>query len=535
MSGELAEAIPPDPSLAGTLAGDIFINSSAKFTSETLFGVALHEIGHALGLASSTDPSSVMFDTFNHNLTLSASDIVSIRSLYGARAADAHEGQTGNGSISASTRIKYSSSFDGSTPLVIFGDITTASDVDVYYLPVPDTYSGPMTLRLQTTGVSLLAPRLTITDAQGAVLASTAGSNTEGEVLSLSVPQVTADGKYYIRVEAAANATFKVGTYGLAATFDRLLQPSELALDSVLRGAYDSLSPQDIVALFKNPSGSTFNDDLNGDNTQGTASLLSTLPGFAANTRFRTTASISTPTDVDFYHVKAPSTQSNAPVVLTAMVRAVAPNGAVQRIELFDSHQTRISSTILANGNGTLTVQAAGLPANTDYYVRVGGGQVGNYQLDIVFGSKAAEVTTFSQGTVPVGRQLSTALYVGQTQVFGFTLSAVGSVGTYVRLAIIDAIGHEVYSLTGSAGDTVSGATGFLAPGEYRLQVVSLGARSPASFVIRGTVFTDPIGPQRQESATAPLFRDPKTPGAYLYPDGTQSMEAFLWGLWSIV
>ena len=169
---ELAVATPPDASLAGTLAGDIYFNSSASFTPTTLFGVALHEVGHALGVASSSDPASVMFDTFNNNLTLSASDVTAIRALYGARAPDAHEGAIGNGTIQNSTRIQYDSVTDVSTPLVIFGDVTTRADVDVFYLPTPDTYSGPMSVRLQTTGISLLAPKLSVTDKNGNVLAS---------------------------------------------------------------------------------------------------------------------------------------------------------------------------------------------------------------------------------------------------------------------------------------------------------------------------------------------------------------------------
>ena len=60
MASELAVAIPPDPTLAGTLAGDIYLNARATFTPESLYSVALHEVGHALGIPSNAIPTSVM-------------------------------------------------------------------------------------------------------------------------------------------------------------------------------------------------------------------------------------------------------------------------------------------------------------------------------------------------------------------------------------------------------------------------------------------------------------------------------------------
>ncbi|MDR3539101.1 MAG: matrixin family metalloprotease, partial [Acetobacteraceae bacterium] len=56
-------------------------------TSTQLFEVVLHEIGHALGLAHSSDPSAVMYPIVGpQNGTLDASDIAGIDALYGARA-----------------------------------------------------------------------------------------------------------------------------------------------------------------------------------------------------------------------------------------------------------------------------------------------------------------------------------------------------------------------------------------------------------------------------------------------------------------
>jgi len=53
-------------------------------TSTDLYQVALHEIGHSLGLAHSTDPNAIMYPTLGPgNTDLSAADIAGIQSLYG--------------------------------------------------------------------------------------------------------------------------------------------------------------------------------------------------------------------------------------------------------------------------------------------------------------------------------------------------------------------------------------------------------------------------------------------------------------------
>lgn len=81
----------------------------------------------------------------------------------------------------------------------------------------------------------------------------------------------------------------------------------------------------------------------------------------------------------------------------------------------------------------------------------------------------------------------------------------------------------------------MTGATGLLAPGEYHVVVRAVGASTPVSFAVRGSGFSDPIGPQPSDSATAPQYTDPSAPGRYLYPDGTATTDPYLWILWLVI
>ncbi len=63
-------------------------NATYQGTSTTLYEVALHEFGHALGLDHSTDPYATMYPSLGPaNANLDFSDIQGIQALYGAPAA----------------------------------------------------------------------------------------------------------------------------------------------------------------------------------------------------------------------------------------------------------------------------------------------------------------------------------------------------------------------------------------------------------------------------------------------------------------
>jgi len=71
---------PSETALTENASGQL----SYSGTDVTLYQSALHEIGHALGLADDSDPNSVMYATLGpNNTTLDSTDIAAIQALYG--------------------------------------------------------------------------------------------------------------------------------------------------------------------------------------------------------------------------------------------------------------------------------------------------------------------------------------------------------------------------------------------------------------------------------------------------------------------
>lgn len=532
--GELAEAVPPDPFVSGTLAGDIFVNTAAAHTAAGLYAVALHEVGHALGLPPSTDPRSVMFNTLNPAAVPTAADVAAIRALYGARAPDANDADRANDTIKRATRLEFperNSVHDPTLPAVGYGDITTRADADVFLVKPEFASAGPMTVRVQTAGISLLAARVTVLDEGGRVLGQSGTAGNAGGSASVTLSSVNPRAKYYVRVEAAPGAG--VGRYAVAATLDWLVKPAALPLDAVLRGPYETLSSEEMWELFRDPTHALYDDDLYTNETALAATNLPGTPGYAANTHFRTVGSLAGPADVDVYRIRTPDTR--IPQVLTVRLRAVGPGGVAPRVEVLDANLAPVPVTILSNGNGTFAVQATGLPADrASYYVRAFGGPAGNYALDAGFGTAAAASKTFATGTLAgPGRQSGYTLYVGQTQLLGLALDVTGPAGSgAVRMTITDAAGMEVLGLTAAAGDTATGLSVLLRPGQYAVRfesVAGTGPAGPLSFRVRGATLTDPVGPVTRDPTLAPQYATPGSPGTYTYPSGTVTTLPFLW------
>ncbi len=555
----LAVASPPDPALAGTLAGDVFVNVDYRFkdTPYDLHSVLLHEAGHALGLDHSDDPASPLFPRFNNTKTgLTPGDVLAIRDLYGTRQPDRFEGPSGNETLATAAVIPVPIAYAGATPLLAFGDLRTESDIDMFSfdtMPGLDD-DGNVTVQVRTAGISLLAPRVTVYTLdddgipQEVANVKADSADTLGTVLSVSFgidddDDDDDDGfeprRYFVRIETAEDATFRSGRYAVSVTFDGDSTIPAQHLDRVMLGPYQSLEADALAALLVNPDRTLVRSDFGSNDTVDTATLLSPTTSSGKIQRHEHLASLGSATDVDIYRVMAPSGDSNR--VLTATVWVLPGWEALPTIQVLDASGALVASEVLVNDSGRYTVQATGIVAGTSYVLRVSGatlgGPEGNYVLTTDFGSVATEIRQFADGRLDAHSDRTDMLYIGQAQLFHLVLNAdsEGSTpGASISVTIIDQQGNEVLSLMVAAGESISAPAFLLTPGAYmiRYRVAAPDGVDPViNFRLRGDRISDPTGPVIDDPTLKPEYGDPTNPGRFRYPGLFLTFDPFYWNV----
>ncbi len=214
-----------------SVAGDVAFNTGYTFhigSTYDLFTVAVHEIGHALGLACSGVSSSVMYATYGGAfLGLNSDDIAGIRSIYSAgspRSADAYDQGTGDNSFATAANI--TSAINPSTLTAVLNglnitstvgsnDTVTSPDLEFFKFTASAASASTMSVSVQSKGLSLLSPKMTVYAANQTALGTVSGAGKYGTTLTLSNIAVTPGATYYVEVQGADSSVFSTGAYAL--------------------------------------------------------------------------------------------------------------------------------------------------------------------------------------------------------------------------------------------------------------------------------------------------------------------------------
>jgi hypothetical protein len=513
-SGLVANAAPFSWS-GTTLSGDVVFNANYPFRTGNyagtfdIYSVALHEAGHVFGLDHSDATGSAMSETYGYRIGLTAADIANLRAIYGARTPDAFEGAYGNDSLARATALPRDSALAGRFTAV--GDLTTMTDVDYYKFNVP--LLGGLTgvaVRLQAAGLSLLAPRVTIYNPAGQVVASTLSADPMSNDLFLQFAPSLLGGTYYVRVARATADVFGIGTYRLAVdylTVGFLLTPLTPLLAPVLDGHTNDLL--------------------------GVATALSPTPKPTPDRRFDFTyrGVIEDGSDIDNYKIHAPSAPVSGPLTLDVMVWALQPDGLDPRLTVYDAATgASVAFQVLANDAGIMSIQIPNASASADYILSIKARSsgaahgTGSYLLAADFNQFA--LTTFdgvSSDTLAPTATASAQLTITEAAVYEFALAArllqAGSgQGGGVVMTVTDSGGRTVLTLAVDAGEPAVTAARYLASGTYTVTYTyrSVSGRTPAALDYDLFLFqvTDGVGPYPSDSARSGSTYDSPSGGS---------------------
>jgi hypothetical protein len=220
LSSGLALTFLPPPKNGGTLAGDIVMNTTSSWHVNSDYDietVAIHELGHALGMDHSSISTAVMYAYYTGmKQSLTTDDIQGIDSIYGAVPAD----PTNNSCYSNALNI--TSNLNSLNQTVLSGlSLTGSGDYDWYYVVAPT--SGTLSVTMQSSGLSSLSPKVILYNSSVVGLTCAQAPNSYGATVTASY-SVTAGQGYYIKAMAANAGTN--GAYALLINFGGPSMPS---------------------------------------------------------------------------------------------------------------------------------------------------------------------------------------------------------------------------------------------------------------------------------------------------------------------
>ncbi len=370
------------------------------------------------------------------------------------------------------------------------GSISPSSTSALYTFTTPLLTLLGGSVSLQTWGVGIGQPTVTVFDASMHAVAQAMASGTSGDV-SLNVGGLRPLSKYYVEVDDAPTTDFGIGDYVLQVGFTGPLTPVTNLLD-------------DVVAAVVTPTPAR---------SSSLSAPIALAPSPIAGNRVISSLTSSIPQAV--YQVTPPRAAPGTTEVMTVSVITLDSRGITPVVSVFDNKGNPVASQVLAAEDGAFVVQVATSSAVPNYLIQVKGGALGlstwtgAYYLDATFGTATAGTQSIASGAPGSGQ--SAGLSLADDELFRFVLTAgAGNASTGERVTIKDASGNVVASTSVYAGQSAS-LTLLLAAGNYTIYVTPispLGILSPPSFDLVGFGLSDPIKvyPVGSGSTSPPTF-----------------------------
>jgi len=247
----LAHAYYPAPPNPEPIAGDVHFDDDDAWHAGSyvdLFSVALHELGHSLGLGHSDNPNAVMYPYYSQVTGLAEEDIAAIRTLYAAREAEAQpptnvsvSPDSGSG-ISQTFRFTYSDP-DGYAQMGwVYGMLQTqVSQAGACYFQY--NHSGNTLWLRDDSGTSWSGP-------VGLGLAGTLG-NSQCEVNALTSSASGSEEDLVVDLAISLQPAF----FGMKNVYMYAADATGLNSGWKLRGTWDATGPSAPTAVSVTPSG----------------------------------------------------------------------------------------------------------------------------------------------------------------------------------------------------------------------------------------------------------------------------------------
>lgn len=217
--GQLAFAFAPPPFNGGTNAGDILFNTNMPWntngsSSYDLYTVALHEFGHALGLAHNASSTSVMYPYYTTpKSALSADDQAGDQAIYGPIPKDMFSSVAPNPLPTMASNLNPY--IDGNNQISLGGlTLTRSSEQHFFQFTTPANAASTMTVQVQASDLSSVVPTVKVLDASNKTLATNV-QTTYSTTASVTISGVLPSQVYRIQVGAGTTGPGANGTYGL--------------------------------------------------------------------------------------------------------------------------------------------------------------------------------------------------------------------------------------------------------------------------------------------------------------------------------